>query len=310
MPDPRRISALAGVVLAALLFCPLPRASAQDATAYAVVDSPTGKVLLTRNATKKLAVGSLTNIATGMVVLDWLDVRKRGVGEMVTIPTETSGFPSNPIGFQPGDQVSIRDLLYAALMQSDDIAAYALAAHVGHDLPMTTAEETPVQAFVAQLNALARRLQMHDTLFVDATGMELNERRLPYSTALDMAQLARYAMNRSQFRFYVSQKARVITLNHPDMTAGGYELQNTNQLLGANGIDGLKTANTRRTGPCVVISAGRAPESVQVGEKYYITPRRLIVVVLGSQNRFGVAQNLLVTGWQVYAQWESAGRPL
>jgi D-alanyl-D-alanine carboxypeptidase (penicillin-binding protein 5/6) len=140
--------------------------------------------------------------------------------------------------------------------------------------------------------------------------MELNERRLPYSTAIDMAQLARYAMNRSQFRFYVSQRARVITVDHENLTPTSYELQNTNQLLGSESIDGLKTANTRRTGPCVILSAARPPESVQQGETYIITPRRLIVVVLGSENRFDTAYQLLETGWRAYDEWAAAGRPL
>jgi D-alanyl-D-alanine carboxypeptidase len=301
---------MAGVLLAVLLLCPHPRALAQAITAYAVIDSPSGKVLLTKNANKRLAIGSLTNIATAMVVLDWLDVRKRDVNETVTIPTETAGFPTNPIGFQPGDQATIRDLLYAALMQSDDIAAYALAMHVGHDLPTSISNETPVQAFIAQMNALARRLQMRNTIFVDPTGMEMDAHRLPYSTALDLAQLARYAMNRSQFRFYVSQKAREITVDHEGLAPSSYELQNTNQLLGVDSVDGLKTSTTRRTGPCVIISAARPPASMQVGETYYITSRRLVVVVLGSEDRFGAAQELLLTGWQAYDQWVAAGRPI
>jgi D-alanyl-D-alanine carboxypeptidase (penicillin-binding protein 5/6) len=309
MPDLRRISAIAGVLLASLLL-PLSHSRAQDASAYAVVDSTSGKVLLTRNATKKMAVGSLTNIATAMVVLDWLDIRKRDINELVPIPMETMAFPENPIGFEPGDQASLKDLLYAALMQSDDIAAYALADHVGRDLALSSPDETPVQAFVAQMNALARKLNMRNTLFVDSTGMELNEKRLPYSTALDMAQLARYAMNRSQFRFYVSQKSRVISINHQATVPSSYELQNTNQLLGTDSIDGIKTATTRRTGPCLIISAARPPESVQIGDKYIVTPRRIEVIVLGSANRFNAAHQLLLTGWQAYDQWAAAGRPL
>jgi D-alanyl-D-alanine carboxypeptidase len=225
------------------------------------------------------------------------------------IPPEATAFPQNPIGFQPGDQASIRDLLYAALMQSDDIAAYALAVHVGRELPTSTPDETPIQAFIAQMNALARKLGMRNTLFVDVTGLELNERRLPYSCAADMAQLARYAMDRSQFRFYVSQRAREITIDHQAASPSGYALANTNDLLNVDAIDGVRTGTTRRAGPCVIISAARPPESVQQGEQYLITPRRLVVVVLGSDTRFDTAHQLLVSGWQTYDQWAAAGRP-
>jgi D-alanyl-D-alanine carboxypeptidase (penicillin-binding protein 5/6) len=309
MPDPRRILGHAGALLAFILLCPLTSALAQDAAAYSVVDSASGHVLLSKNPNKRLAVGSLTNIATAMVVLDWLEIRKHDINEPVVIPPEATLFPENPIGFQPGDEASIKDLLYAALMQSDDIASYALALHVGKDLPVSTPDETPIQAFVAQMNALARKLGMKSTLFVDATGLELNERRLPYSCAADMAQLARYAMDRSQFRFYVSQKSRVISVDHQGLSPSGYALANTNELLDVDAIDGVRTGSTRRGGPCVIISAARPPESVQQGESYIITPRRLVVVVLGSDSRFDAAHQLLVNGWQTYDQWVAAGRP-
>ena len=301
---------MAGALLAAFLTCPLPGARAQDARAYSVVDSTSGRVLMARNPGKRLAVGSLTNIAAAMVVLDWLDLKKQDINQPVAIGPEAAAAPENPIGFQVGDQASLRDLLYAMLLQSDDIAATALAAQVGRDLPGTTPDETPVQAFVAQMNALARKLGMRNTLFTDAAGLETNERRLPYSTAADMAILSRYAMNRSQFRFYVSQKERQISISHQAGGASQYVLQNTNELLAVDAIDGVRTGTTRRTGPCVIISAARPPESVQVGEKYIITPRRLVVVVLGSSTRFDAAHQLLESGWQAYDKWAAAGRPL
>lgn len=309
MPDPRRLFAIAGALMAAALLSPQPDALAQAPAAYMVMDSASGRVLLAANPNKKLAVGSLANIATAMVVLDWLELRKRDINEAVTIPPEAAALPENPIGFQQEDQASIRDLLYAALMQSDDVASYALAVHVGQDLPASTPNETPLQVFVAQMNALARKLGMRNTLFVNPTGLELNERRLPYSTAVDMALLARYAMSRSQFRFYVSQKEREITIDRPGATPGGYALQNTNEMLGIDAIDGVRTGTTRRGGPCVILSAARPPESVQQGTQYIITPRRLVVVVLGAGNRFEVGHQLLQSGWQQYDQWTAAGRP-
>jgi len=308
MPDPRRFLASIGVFLAVLSLGAGPRAFAQQAAAYTVIDAAGGHVLIASNANRRLTIGSLTNIATAMVVLDWLDLRRHDINEPVTIGPEASIFPQNPIGFQTGDQASIRDLLYAALMQSDDIAAYALAMHVGRDLPTTAANETPMQAFVAQMNALARRLNMRNTLFVDSNGLQLNERRPPFSTAADLALLTRYAMNRSQFRFYVSQRARQITIDRLDTNPLEYTLANTNELLDVDAIDGVKTGASRGAGPCVIISAPRPPESVQQGNSYIITPRRIIVVVLGSPNRFDTANALLQSGWQAYEQWVAGGR--
>jgi D-alanyl-D-alanine carboxypeptidase len=307
MPEPRRI--LLTLLLAVAVLLPFTRATAQVATAFAVVDNSSGHLLLSRSPNKRIGIGSLTNIATAMVVLDWLEASHRDLGEEIAIPQAESLFPENPIGFQPGDEASIRDLLYASLMQSDDIATYALALHVGQGLPTTAPDETPTQAFVAQMNALARKLGMRNTLFVDATGLAINERRQPYSCAADLAILTRYAMNRSQFRFYVSQKARQITINHAAAVPSGYMLANTNELLDIDSIDGVRTGSNRVDGPSVIISAARPPESVQQGEQYIITPRRLVVVVLGSADRFGAAHQLLLSGWQAYDRWAAAGRP-
>ena len=278
--------------------------------AYSVIDATTGHVLAAQDDGNKLQIGSLTKIATAMVVLDWADATHKDLAQYATVPAQAAALASeNPVGLQPGDRVTLRDLLYAALMQSDNIAALTLANHVGQTLTRTS-EITPEVAFVNQMNALARRLKMERTLFLNPHGLDGNEGKLPYSTSGDMARLAAYAMARSGFRFYVSQKEREITIQHMDNTQSRYMLRNTNELLGVNSVDGVKTGATRRAGECVIISAARAPESVQNGETYTITPRRLIIVVLGSANRFNVASGLLNQGWQLYDQWAAKGRPL
>jgi D-alanyl-D-alanine carboxypeptidase (penicillin-binding protein 5/6) len=300
-------------MLAAFIFTSNPRsANAQSAAAYAVMDSASGHILSASNADKKLQVGSLTKIATAMVVLDWLELTKHDVGELVTVPPSAATLGGqNPVGFQPGDQVTLRDLLYAAMLQSDNIAALTLANHVGQQLEVTSPKATVIDRFVAHMNALARQLRMTNTLFVNPHGIDWNERKLPYSTAADMAKLTRYAEEKSQFRFYVSQKERAITIQHPTGEQAQYLLQNTNELLGIDAIDGVKTGKTQRAGECVIISAARSPDSKQVAEnKYLITPRRLIVVVLGANARFEVAAQLLRTGWGLYDQWDAAGKPV
>lgn len=299
------------VALVALVSPVCPHASAQSsAAAYAVIDATTGHVLDARDENKKLQVGSLTKIATAMVVLDWADAGKRDLAQQATVPAQAGALAgTNPVGFQPGDRVSLRDLLYAALMQSDNIAALTLANHVGQTLSRSP-DITPEIAFVIQMNALARRLKMERTRFLNPHGLDNVEGSLPYSTAGDLARLASYAMARSAFRFYVSQKEREIGIEHMDGTQTRYMLRNTNELLGTNSIDGVKTGATRRAGECVIISSQRAPDSVKNGETYIITPRRLVVVVLGSPNRFNVAAGLLNRGWQLYDQWAAKGRPV
>ena len=294
----------------AVLIASVPAAFAQNSVAaYSVIDATTGHVLSARDDDKKLQIGSLTKIATAMVVLDWAEASHKDLAQYATVPAQASAIGgANPV-LQPGDRATVRDLLYAALMQSDDTAALTLEYYVGQSLPRT-AEMTPEIAFVNQMNALARHLKMEHTLFLNAHGLDNVQGTLPYSTSGDLARLASYAMARSAFRFYVSQKEREIVIQRLDNTQSRYMLRNTNELLGVNSIDGVKTGATRRAGECVIISAARPPESVQNGETYTITPRRLIIVVLGSTNRFNVAAGLLTQGWQLYDQWAAKGRPL
>lgn len=278
------------------------------ARAFAIVDSQSGYILAEQDGKAKRQVGSLTKIATAMVVLDWAEHKGGNLGEVATIPPEAfTGTGENNIGFQPGDSVALRDLLYAALVQSDNIAAYALAAHVGQALQAggTAANVNSMTLFVGQMNALAKQLNMQRTRFLNPHGIDATEQ--PFSSALDLARLTRYAMNKAAFRFYVSQKERQITFES-DGKKRGYLLRNTNELLGTNGVDGVKTGRTARAGDCLVLSSHREAEVKQQGTTTYVTPRHLIVVVLGSMDRFGEGAQLLERGWQLYDQWAAGGR--
>ena len=283
-----------------------PRNACAQAAAWVVADSTTGFILDSSNPAKKLQIGSLTKIATAMVVLDWVEAGHHDINELATVPNSAAGLNSTAsAGLTPGDRVTLRDLLYAALMQSDNQAAETLAAHVGAALGQGGAD-----AFVAQMNALARRLGMAHTRFLNPHGLDGIERSDPYSTAEDLAKLAAYAMDNSAFRFYVSQKERKITIETALNGTTQYLLRNTNELLGTNSIDGVKTGTTHKAGGCVIISAARPPESREQGGQHIITPRRLNVIVLGAGDRFGTARALLERGWQRYDAWAAGGRPM
>ncbi|MBA3543768.1 MAG: D-alanyl-D-alanine carboxypeptidase, partial [Chthoniobacterales bacterium] len=226
--------------------------SARAAAASITIDNQTGYILEKFHADEKRQVGSLTKIATAMVVLDWSTKQGGDLAQVAVIPEAAFvGTGENNIGFQPGDTLTLRDLLYAALVQSDNIAAYTLAEHVGRALQAQLPASgqgprgTPVDFFVQQMNALAKHLGMERTRFLNPSGLDGGEK--PFSTAADIARLTRYAMDKAGFRFYVSQKEREIEFGR----GGGrlrYLLRNTNELLGRDEIDGVKTGRTARAG--------------------------------------------------------------
>ena len=284
------------------------------AQSFIVVDSQTGYILQEQNSRDKRQIGSLTKIATACVVLDWSEHKGGNLNQSVVIsPQAFAGTHENNIGFQPGDEIALRDLLYAALVQSDNIAAFTLADYVGSTIapavqPGSGQKLGGVDVFVTQMNALARQLNMQRTRFVNPHGIDENVKPLPYSTAEDLARLSRYALNKASFRFYVSQKERQISF-HRGKREMHYLLRNTNELLGSHGIDGVKTGRTARAGDCLVLSASRESEIVPQGNAVRIYPRHLIVVLLASPNRFGEGAQMVNQGWQLYDQWAASGRP-
>lgn len=288
--------------------------SASAALSYIIVDAQTGAVLQSQEPRQKRQVGSLTKVATAMVVLDWAEQKGGNLAQAVTIPPSAfTGIGENNIGFQPGDTIEIRDLIYAALVQSDNIAAYTLASYVGSTIeapPVSggAAKIGPVDIFVGQMNALAVTLKMEKTRFVNPHGIDEKVKPLPYSTAEDMARLTRYAMSKASFRFYVSQKERQISYLRGGKRMN-YMLRNTNELLGKDGIDGVKTGRTAKAGDCLILSSAQESEVIKHGENSAtVFPRRIIVVLLASPNRFGEGAGLVARGWQLYDQWAAAGR--
>ncbi len=277
---------------------------------HVIFDNQTGRILASKNPDKKLPVASLTKIATAIVALDWAELHNVNLADQVVVPLDaTSDGLANPIGLQPGDSLSIRDLIYCALLASDNVSANTLAAHIGAKIPNPN-NLAPRENFVAQMNALARNLLMKRTLFLNPTGADhRTDTATPHSTAGDMARLTRHAMQKASFAFYVEQKSRQIHIfrNGVDHT---HEIRNTNELLGQAGIDGVKTGRTRKAGDCLVLSSQQAPESRREGEQVLITPRRISVVLLRSPDRFRDGLNLVRQGWGLYDAWAAEGRPV
>jgi D-alanyl-D-alanine carboxypeptidase len=301
------------VAVAVLRF--ISAATAQVAASYVVADHTTGYVLEAYKADERRQIASLAKIATCKVVLDWAERSGTDLSQQIVIPPQatTDAGGGNPMGLQANDLISYRDLIYAALMQSDNTAAWTLAYYVGAALRAQGGEEMrslgAVEAFVSQMNALARQLGMERTLFLNPHGLEPARGAKPYSTALDLAKLTAYAMKDAGFRFYVSQKERKVAFNRSGQVLQ-YLLRNTNQLLGSQGVDGVKTGSTARAGECIIVSSQRDPEITQQGSTTLVTPRRLNIVILGAADRFGAAHELLGRGWSLYDGWAAAGRPM
>ncbi len=290
----------------------MPRAGFGAGESVMVMEAHSGKVLFAHNSTRKQPVASLTKIAASCVALDWAAASGTDISKLsVVVPAAVTmvGGP-NPMNLKPGERIIMRDALYAMMLSSDNLAALTVANHVGRQLLMSRAKRgEPVREFVDEMNRLAKGLGMRHTRFGNPHGLE-REGVKAFSTAADMARLSVYAMQLNPLSFMVRQQSRRIEVQSSDDNRV-YTARNTNELLGFGGVLGIKTGTTRAAGPCLAISVHRDPLVRQRpdGSKG-VTPRRLIVVVLNSPDRYGRTRSLIAGAWRSYDNWLAVGAPV
>jgi D-alanyl-D-alanine carboxypeptidase (penicillin-binding protein 5/6) len=299
-------------LIALLCACSPLLLHAQGPECVMVVEAYSGKILLATNAAVKRPVASLTKLATAIVAVDWATATEADISQLVITAPQTITLVggANPMNLQPGDTLTLRDALYSALLGSDNLAALTIADHVGREILAKRGKDgDPVAAFVGEMNKLAKLSGMTQTRFVNPHGLE-RPRAQGSSTAADMARLAIVAMRRNAINFIVRQKDRHIEVTG---AAGkrGFLIRNTHELIGEEGILGIKTGTSAAAGPCLATCMDRTPliRAKADGSKG-ATPRRLIVIVLNSPDRFGRTRRLLQQGWSIYDAWLAAEAPV
>jgi D-alanyl-D-alanine carboxypeptidase (penicillin-binding protein 5/6) len=201
-----------------------------DARAYLVVDGATGEVIAGKAAGRSVPIASITKLMTVLVALE----RSR-LDEVATVEPEATTTGGSVIGLRPGEKITVRDLVTAALVHSANDAAQALANHVGGS----------EERFVSLMNARAKQLGLRHTHFVRPDGLDAPGH---YSSARDVTRLARVAMQRPFLRETVRRSAASIS--------GGRSLYVWNDLLRTfPGLIGVKTGHTSDAGWCQVAAA-------------------------------------------------------
>ena len=241
---------------------PAPRAPRLGARAAILEDLDTGQVLFERAARSRRPVASVTKVMTALLVLE-----KLSPGDVVTAGRDATGQTGSKLGLAAGERITVRNLLYALLLQSSNDAAVALADAVAGSVPR----------FVELMNERAGELGLRDTRFASPNG--LDDRG--YSSATDLAAMTREAYGHSLF----AQIVRTKTWNIPAPSGPSRHIQNRNALLWLYpGAIGVKTGFTSPAGRCIIATGGR-------GET------RVLAVVLGEPGEpFDDAATLLNYG--------------
>lgn len=218
-----------------------------------------GAVLWAGSAERRLPPASLAKLMTALLALE-----RGNLDETVTVGKGVLQATGTRIGLKPGERLSARELLAAAVVRSANDACRALAEHLGGSL----------KVFIQVMNQRAAWLGMKDTHFVDPCG---HDRDGQYSSAADLAILAEQVMRHDEYL----RLARTPKISFKTLDGRAFTLRNTNALLGRYpGAIGLKTGHTPGAGNCLVALAER--DGV-----------RVLAVLLNAPNRWWNAVGLL-----------------
>lgn len=272
----KRVIALCLLFCLALSVVPIAaeetEAVSVSAPAAILIEAGTGQVLYEKNSHERRAPASVTKIMTMLLTVEAVDRGQIQLDEMVSCSEHAASMGGSQVYLEPGEEMSVRDMLKAVAVASGNDAAVALAEHISGSS----------EGFVALMNERAQELGMADTHFVNCNGLDEPEH---LTSANDIA-----LMSRELVKHPLVLEFTGIWMD--SLRDGAFGLVNTNKLIRFyEGANGLKTGSTGIAKYCLSASAVR-------------NGMNLIAVVMGaetSKDRFNDASRLLDYGFANYA---------
>ena len=257
----------------ALLLIPLSLARAEEistsAKACVIIDQRSGRILLEHNANAPLPMASTTKVMTALMAIE-----RGNLDDPVTASRNAFGVPGTSIYLSQGETLTLEQMLYGLMLASGNDAAVAIAEHIGGT----------VEDFCRLMTERAAELGCTGTVFLTPHGLPCEGH---YTTARDLALIAREAMTHDIFRQIVSTTRAKIPWEGRDYDR---VLNNKNRLLTTyEGATGIKTGYTRKAGRCLVFGADRDGMAI-------------IGVVLNCADWFDEAARLMD---EAFARWDA-----
>ncbi len=242
-----------------------------DAKAAVLMERDSGQVLYEMNAHEKRAPASITKVMSLLLVMEAIDSGKLTLKSKISASEHACSMGGSQIWLEPGETMTVDELLRAAVIASANDATVALAEAVAGS----------EEAFVDKMNTKAKALSMNDTHFENASGLDAKGH---VSSAYDIAVMSTELLKHSLIKKYTG-------VWMDSLRNGQSQLVNTNKLVRFyEGTTGLKTGTTSTAGFCVSATAEK-------------NGMELCAVILGAQNndgRFSGAKKLLNYG---FANW-------
>ena len=241
------------------------------AKSVVLMEPNTGKVLYESNSDEKLPPASITKIMSLLLVMEAIDRGDISLETVVTASEHACSMGGSQIWLEPGETMTVNDLLKAAVIASANDACVALGETVAGS----------EEGFVALMNERANELGMTNTHFVNCTGLDAEEH---LTTAYDVALMSSALIKHDLIKDYS-------TVWMDTLRDGKSALVNTNKLVRCyEGTTGLKTGTTSTARYCLSATAER-------------NGLELVAVVLAGESsnaRFGGAKKLLDYGFANY----------
>lgn len=252
---------------------------APEARSAILIERDTGAVLYEKNAHEPLPPASMTKIMTMLLIMEAIDQGKLKLDERVRASEYAASMGGSQIFLEPGEEMTVDDLLKGVAIGSGNDAAVALAERIAGS----------EEAFVHMMNEKARQLGLKHTAFENTTGLPAKNH---YSTAYDMAVMAKELLKYDLITKYTGTYEDYLREN----TDKKFWLVNTNRLVKFYpGVDGLKTGYTSEAKYCLTATAKKGN-------------MRVIAVVFGAPTP--KARNAQITKMLDYAFSHYETKPL
>ena len=249
-----------------------------DAKSAILMDAETGCVLFEQNADAPLPPASVTKIMTLLLVMEALDGGKIALDDEVSVSEEAAAMGGSQVFLEPGERMTVEEMIKCVVIASANDAAYALAEHVAGS----------EEAFVRRMNLRAAELGMNNTHFENTNGLDDTVAE-HLTSARDIAIMSRALISHKRILDYT-------TIWQDTIRDGSFTLTNTNRLVRFYpGATGLKTGSTSKALFCISATAER-------------DGMHLIAVVMGAPTRDirnAEAKKLLDYGFSEYAVYRA-----
>lgn len=238
------------------------------------MDASSGQILFEKDKDKRVAPASMTKMVAQIIILENIENGNLSWDEKIKTSENAAGMGGSQIWLQPGEEMTVRDLMKGITMASANDAVVAMAERLGG-----TEEK-----FVEMMNNKVKELGLKNTNFVNPTGLDEDNH---YSSAYDMAMISKELLNHEQILEFSSVYEDYIRVDTPNK----FWVVNTNKLVRFyQGADGLKTGFTDNAKYCMAVTAKR-------------DNMRLIAIVLGEDSgkvRNSETMEMLDYGFNLY----------